>query len=85
MKQDAAVHVMDNSFRDMMSPENVAWLRGVPMLLFVGGDNAVLSTEATERTYEMVYDAFGSGVQWGELIYKRRIVPGYRYFDCWMG
>lgn len=79
--------------------ENIARLRGVPFLLFVGRDNAVLSPESTEKTYEILCDTFGTragglanGVQ-GEggphdgdgIEYRRRVVPGYGHLDCWMG
>ena len=54
--------------------------------MFVGGDNAVLSTEATERTYETLCEAFGRhGGGDDGVMYRRRIVPGYGHLDCWMG
>jgi hypothetical protein len=72
-------HAMSNHYDVLTTPENVARLRGVPILLWVGRDNAVLSTEATERTYETLCDAFEEGD------YKRRVVPGYGHLDGWMG
>ncbi|KAH9904732.1 glucose-methanol-choline oxidoreductase [Xylariomycetidae sp. FL2044] len=66
------------------TPANVRKLRGIPFLLFVGRDNAVLSPASTEKTYEVLTDAFGTrrddGVQ-----YRRRVVPDYGHLDCWMG
>lgn len=74
-------HVMSNAplYERLTTPDNVARLRGIPVLLFVGRDNAVLSPEATERTYEALCDAFEDGD------YRRRVVPGYGHLDCWMG
>ncbi|KAL2163083.1 hypothetical protein VTH06DRAFT_6919 [Thermothelomyces fergusii] len=74
-------HVMSNAplFERLTGPDNVARLRGVPVFLFVGRDNAVLSPESTVRTYEVLCDAFEHGN------YRRKVVPGYGHLDCWMG
>ncbi|KAH7362985.1 glucose-methanol-choline oxidoreductase [Plectosphaerella cucumerina] len=88
MKQGAEGHVMTNGplFERLTSERNVRRLKGIPVMLFVGGDNAVLSTEATERTYETLCETFGStGGQGDGVMYRRRIVPGYGHLDCWMG
>ncbi|KAI3532007.1 glucose-methanol-choline oxidoreductase [Colletotrichum costaricense] len=90
MKQGSEGHVMTNGplFRPLTTPDNIRRLRGVPVMLFVGRDNAVLTPEATERTYEILCDTFGShggdGPN-GGLQYRRRVVPGYGHLDCWMG
>ncbi|OLN95454.1 Cholesterol oxidase 2 [Colletotrichum chlorophyti] len=89
MKQGFEGHVMTNGplFRPLTTPQNIRRLRGVPIMLFVGRDNAVLTPEATERTYEILCDTFGShgGDAKGGLQYRRRVVPGYGHLDCWMG
>ncbi|KAL2191376.1 FAD/NAD(P)-binding domain-containing protein [Thermothelomyces heterothallicus CBS 203.75] len=74
-------HVMANAplFERLTGPDNVARLRGLPVFLFVGRDNAVLSPESTVRSYEVLCDAFERGD------YRRRVVPGYGHLDCWMG
>ncbi|AEO62896.1 uncharacterized protein THITE_41229 [Thermothielavioides terrestris NRRL 8126] len=81
MRMGAEGHALGNAplFERLTTPENVRRLRGLPVLLFVGRDNAVLSPEATERTYETLCDAFG------DADYRRRVVPGYGHLDCWMG
>jgi hypothetical protein len=48
--------------------------------LFSGRQNAVLSPEATERSYEALCKAFGD-----TGMYRRRVVPGYGHLDGWMG
>ncbi|KAK0652213.1 hypothetical protein B0T16DRAFT_405718 [Cercophora newfieldiana] len=86
MKQGYEGHVMTNGpeYTRLDTDENVQRLKGIPFLLFVGRDNAVLSPEATERTYERLCDTFGTvGPDGGE--YKRRVVPGYGHLDPWMG
>ncbi|KAM7209212.1 hypothetical protein V8F20_000550 [Naviculisporaceae sp. PSN 640] len=98
MKQGLEGYVMkndDQGFEKLTTEENIQRLKGIPFLLFHGRDNAVLSPEATERTYEILCDTFGSnGVNTGngndgktELggDYKRRVVPGYGHLDGWMG
>ncbi|KAI6085985.1 FAD/NAD(P)-binding domain-containing protein [Hypoxylon rubiginosum] len=87
MKQGYEGHVMGNAplFETLDTDANVRRLRGVPILLFVGGDNAVLSPESTERTYDVLTTAFGTGDDASGVQYRRRVVPGYGHLDCWMG
>ncbi|KAK6075726.1 glucose-methanol-choline oxidoreductase [Seiridium cupressi] len=89
MKQGYDGGVMSNGplFERLDTPDNIRRLKDIPFLLFVGRDNAVLSPTATERTYEVLCDTFGTrdtrdndGLQ-----YKRRVVPNYGHLDCWMG
>ncbi|KAI1259374.1 FAD/NAD(P)-binding domain-containing protein [Xylariaceae sp. FL1019] len=86
MKQGFDGHVMSNGplFERLDTPENIRKLRGIPFLLFVGRDNAVLSPESTERTYEILTDTFGTRADDG-IQYRRRVVPNYGHLDCWMG
>ncbi|KAI3396784.1 hypothetical protein diail_11684 [Diaporthe ilicicola] len=101
MRMGAEGHAMGNGplFEVLNTRENIARLKGVPFLLFVGRDNAVLSPESTEKTYEILCDTFGTkagglanvvqgdgGPHDGDGIeYRRRVVPGYGHLDCWMG
>ncbi|KAI1486721.1 glucose-methanol-choline oxidoreductase [Biscogniauxia mediterranea] len=100
MKQGLAGGVMSNGplYERLDTPENIRRLRGVPFLLFVGRDNAVLSPESTERTYEVLTDAFGTSDTTADggaaaaacdgdnaIQYRRRVVPDYGHLDCWMG
>ncbi|SPN98942.1 related to cholesterol oxidase precursor [Cephalotrichum gorgonifer] len=105
MRQGAAGHVMDNDSRPLDTPENVQRLRGIPFLLFVGADNAVLSPEATARTFSALREAFGSGGaadggkgggggrevfvgdggDGAEVLYQRRVIPGYGHLDGFIG
>jgi len=89
MRQGVDGNVMSNApdYEVLTTDANVERLRGVPFLLFVGRDNAVLSGEATERTFEILNDRFGADAGTGsdEVEYRRRVVPGYGHLDCWMG
>ncbi|KAI1338969.1 glucose-methanol-choline oxidoreductase [Xylariaceae sp. FL0016] len=86
MKQGFEGGVMSNGplFERLDTHENIKRLRGIPFLLFVGRDNAVLSPESTEKTYEVLTDAFGTQKDDG-IMYRRRVVPDYGHLDCWMG
>ncbi|KAI1733578.1 glucose-methanol-choline oxidoreductase [Xylaria scruposa] len=86
MRQGFNGHVMSNGplYERLDTPENVLKLKGIPFLLFVGGDNAVLSPESTERTYEILTDTFSARHDVG-IQYRRRVVPDYGHLDCWMG
>jgi len=66
-------------FSNLATPTNLRRLKNIPMLLFSGSDNKVLTPEATERTYEQLRDMFGVAG------YRREVVKGYGHLDCWMG
>ncbi|KAI1214631.1 FAD/NAD(P)-binding domain-containing protein [Annulohypoxylon truncatum] len=87
MKQGYQGGVMGNGplFERLDTPDNIRRLKGLPILLFVGRDNAVLSPESTEKTYEILTDTFGTGDNQSGVPYRRREVPGYGHLDCWMG
>jgi len=98
MKMGVDSHAMSNGplFERLTTQENINRLRNVPFLLFVGSENAVLSPEATEKTYEVLCDTFGTTKPGGDSVcgepcntghvdYRRRVVPGYGHLDCWMG
>lgn len=89
MKQGHEGHAMTNepATEKLDTLENIQRLEGIPFHLWVGGDNAVLSPEATQRTYEILCDVFGRSTEGkdGILQYRRRVVPGYGHLDCWMG
>ncbi|KAL7922808.1 hypothetical protein ACQKWADRAFT_291486 [Trichoderma austrokoningii] len=81
------VSTNEPEYIELTTPENVERLRGLPFLFFVGGDSAVLSPRATEKTYERLTDTFGisAGLPGGDIQYRRRVVPGYGNLDCWIG
>ncbi|RFU30772.1 hypothetical protein B7463_g5567, partial [Scytalidium lignicola] len=66
-------------FNNLTTPANVRRLKGIPIFLFSGSENHVLTPAATNRTYEILTDTFGADN------YGRREVPGYGHLDCWMG
>lgn len=102
MKMGSDGHVMTNGplCERLTTRENINRLRGIPILLFVGRDNAVLSPESTEKSYEVLCDTFGAKagmgttglgsdgedhVHAGGIEYRRKVVHGYGHLDCWIG
>ncbi|KAH8888904.1 FAD/NAD(P)-binding domain-containing protein [Thozetella sp. PMI_491] len=90
MRQGSHGETMRNepTYEVLTTPENIQRLKGIPFQLWVGRDNAVLSPESTERSYEALCNAFGGASNGGMtegIDYKRKIVPGYGHLDGWMG
>ncbi|KAK0636276.1 hypothetical protein B0T17DRAFT_503744 [Bombardia bombarda] len=79
MKMGSEGYVMDNDYEQLTTDEGIERLRGIPFLLWSGRDNAVLTPESTEKTYEILCDTFPDGE------YQRKVVPGYGHLDGWMG
>jgi hypothetical protein len=82
MRSGLAGQVLSNppDYEPLATDNNIARLKGLPIMLFSGRQNAVLSPEATERSYEALCKAFGD-----TGMYRRRVVPGYGHLDGWMG
>ena len=66
-------------FKDLTTNENVARLKGVPIMLFSGSDNKVLDPQSTDKTYSILRDKFGPD------LYERHVIQNYGHLDCWMG
>lgn len=66
-------------FHDLTHPSNFRRLDGIPIMLFSGSDNQVLTPESTDKTYEALRTTFGT------KNYERNVVQGYGHLDCWMG
>ncbi|KAG6009924.1 hypothetical protein E4U21_000695 [Claviceps maximensis] len=71
----------------LTTPRNIDRLRGMPIFLFSGADNDVLSPAATHQTYETLTTTFGlsAGLSRGGVQYRREVFAGYGHLDCWMG
>ncbi|KAK0655657.1 hypothetical protein B0T16DRAFT_424392 [Cercophora newfieldiana] len=78
-------NLLTTLFEKLDTPENIERLRGIPIMLFVGNDNAVVGKEGARRSYDRLCDAFGSRDESGQVQYRFRVIPGYGHHDCWMG
>ncbi len=63
----------------LVTPENIARLRGIPILFFSGAENAVYTPENTDMSYTTLCNAHGR--EW----YEREVFEGRGHLDCWMG
>ncbi|XMA12769.1 hypothetical protein WAI453_005560 [Rhynchosporium graminicola] len=66
-------------FNDLTTEHNLRRLKNIPIMLFSGSDNKVLTPEATDKSYSLMRDLFGT------KHYSRHVIQGYGHLDCWMG
>lgn len=66
-------------FSDLTTEKNLKRLKGIPVMLFSGSDNKVLTPESTDKSYSVLRDTFGCKG------YSRHVIQGYGHLDCWMG
>lgn len=61
MRMGSHGHVTSNAplYSKLTGPENVKRLAGIPIFLFNGAENQVLSPESTDKTYEILRDQLG--------------------------
>jgi hypothetical protein len=74
-------HVITNppTSINLVTPFNIARLKGIPILFFSGADNAVYTPENTDVSYTMLRNA-------NEVDdYERVVFEGRGHLDCWMG
>jgi len=76
---------LTNSFARLDTADNIERLRGIPIFIFVGGDNVAMSKEGAQRSFDRLCDEFGSHHTDGTPKYRFRVIPGYGHHDCWIG
>ncbi|KAJ5153414.1 uncharacterized protein N7482_009892 [Penicillium canariense] len=64
---------------NLVTPYNIARLKGIPIFFFSGANNAVYAPESTDVSYTMLRDAHGPDD------YERVVFEGRGHLDCWMG
>ena len=64
---------------NLVTPSNIAKLKGIPIFFFSGTGNAVFAPENTDVSYTMLRDANGADD------YERVVFEGRGHLDCWMG
>ncbi|POR32224.1 Glucose-methanol-choline oxidoreductase [Tolypocladium paradoxum] len=73
-------HVTTNDpSTNLVTPENIARLKGIPMLFLSGTGNMVFTAENTDTSYTTLCNAHGR--QW----YERELFAGKGHLDAWMG
>lgn len=74
-------HVTTNSpaNTNLVTPENIERLKGIPILFVAGSDNMAFTPENTDTTYTTLCHAHGK--EW----YQREVFQGRGHLDGWMG
>lgn len=64
---------------NLVTPHNIARLKGIPILFFSGTENEVFVPENTDVSYTVLRDAHGADD------YERVVFDNRGHLDCWMG
>lgn len=78
MKMGVTAEAINNDGKSLVTPHNVARLRGIPILLFSGSENVVFTPESTDKSYSVLRDQLGAEK------YERHVFQGRGHLDCWM-
>ncbi|KAF2147047.1 uncharacterized protein K452DRAFT_218057 [Aplosporella prunicola CBS 121167] len=71
--------VLDSEGHSLVTPEGLERLRGLPVILLAGAENAVYDPMGTAFDYDLLRSFFGPE------LYQRHLVQEYGHLDCWMG
>ncbi|OLN81041.1 Cholesterol oxidase 1 [Colletotrichum chlorophyti] len=71
-------YVTDTTYDNLVTPQNIARLRGLPIFLFSGSENDVYAPENTDLSFTTLSEANGG------LCYERQVFEGRGHLDCWM-
>lgn len=73
-------HVTTNDpSKNLVTPENIDRLKGIPILFLSGTGNMVFTAENTDTSYTTLCNAHGR--RW----YEREVFNGKGHLDAWMG
>ncbi|KAL2126285.1 hypothetical protein VTI74DRAFT_1264 [Chaetomium olivicolor] len=64
---------------NLVTPENIKRLQGIPILFLSGTDNMVYTAENTDISYSILCNAHG------KQLYDRKVFPDKGHLDAWMG
>ena len=78
MSMGITSRVENNVREDLVTEGSLKHLKGIPIFLFSGSENAVYSPEATDLSYNALRNL-------GEDDYERAVFQGKGHLDCWMG
>lgn len=78
-KTGAIEKVTDNDDRNLVTPENIARLAGIPILFISGTGNMVFTAENTDTSFTTLCNAHG------RQLYERELFTDKGHLDAWMG
>ncbi len=64
---------------NLVTPENIDRLKGLPILFLSGTGNMDFTAENTDISYTTLCNAHG------KALYEREVFPGKGHLDAWMG
>lgn len=67
------------STTNLVTPENIERLKGIPILFLSGSQNKVFAPENTDTSYTTLCNAHGR--RW----YQREVLSGRGHLDAWIG
>lgn len=81
MKSGSVESVTTNgpAYTELVTPENINRLKGIPILFLSGTGNMVFTAENTDTSYTTLCNAHGR--EW----YERELFAGKGHLDAWMG
>lgn len=71
-------YVTDSQDTSLLTPQNIARLRGLPIFFFSGAENDVYRPECTDLSFTTLSEANGG------LCYERQVFEGRGHLDSWM-
>lgn len=78
MNTGTTSHVVDTQGNNLVTPQNLARLKGLPIFFFSGSENSVYLPENTDTSFTALSDANGG------LFYERQVFEGRGHLDAWM-
>lgn len=78
MFQGTHDYVTDSQNENLVTPQNIARLKGLPIFLFSGAENDVYTPENTDISFTTLSEANGGG------FYERQVFKGRGHLDAWM-
>lgn len=78
MFQGTHDYATDSQNENLVTPQNIARLKGLPIFLFSGADNDVYAPDNTDISFTTLSEANGGG------FYERQVFKGRGHLDAWM-
>ncbi|KAL0944859.1 glucose-methanol-choline oxidoreductase [Colletotrichum truncatum] len=78
MTTGLAGRVLDSQNADLVVPQNIARLKGLPIFLFSGSENAVYLPQNTDLSFTTLSEVNGG------TCYERQVFEGRGHLDAWM-
>lgn len=78
MFQGTHEYATDSQNENLVTPQNIARLKGLPIFFFSGSENDVYAPENTDISFTTLSEANGG------ICYERQVFQGRGHLDAWM-